>query len=161
MINQWKNDLNGGEVNIRNAARHYCGNVTRRMCFGKRFFGRGTKDGGPGTEEVEHVEALFTILDHLFAFSLSDYVPWMRSFDMDGHEKILSMAVGSVRKHQDPEIDRRIEMWKNGLKKEEEDLLDVLIMLRDGTGRPLLTTEEIKAQIMVKTNPILHILNIN
>nr|XP_027083760.1 isoleucine N-monooxygenase 2-like [Coffea arabica] len=148
ILNQCNNSLTGGEVNIRIAARHYCGNVTRRLFFDKRFFGRGTEDGGPGTEEVEHVEALFTILDHLFAFSLSDYVPWMRSFDMDGHEKILSMAVGSVRKYQDPEIDRRNEMWKNGLKKEEEDLLDVLIMLRDGTGRPLLTTEEIKAQIM-------------
>ncbi|XP_027157538.1 phenylalanine N-monooxygenase-like isoform X2 [Coffea eugenioides] len=116
ILNQCNNSLTGGEVNIRIAARHYCGNVTRRLFFDKRFFGRGTEDGGPGTEEVEHVEALFTILDHLFAFSLSDYVPWMRSFDMDGHEKILSMAVGSVRK--------------------------------DGTGRPLLTTEEIKAQIM-------------
>lgn len=161
ILNQCNNSLTGGEVNIRIAARHYCGNVTRRMFFDKRFFGRGMEDGGPGTEEVEHVEALFTILDHLFAFSLSDYVPWMRSFDMDGHEKILSTAVESVRKYQDPEIDKRIEMWKNGLKKEEEDLLDVLIRLRDGTGRPLLTTEEIKAQVMVKTNPILHILNIN
>lgn len=156
--NQCKDPATGGVVNIRKAARHYCGNVVRRMFFNKRFFGEGMEDGGPGAEEVEHVEALFTILSYLFAFSLSDYIPWMRNFDIDSHEKILRTAVASVRKYQDPEIEKRIKMWQNGLIKEEGDLLDVLIRLKDNSGGPLLTTEEIKAQIMVKNRTIFHCL---
>ncbi|GJZ58722.1 hypothetical protein Tco_0614538 [Tanacetum coccineum] len=39
----------------------------RRMVFGSRFFGEGTKDGSPGDEETEHVSALFTILEYLYS----------------------------------------------------------------------------------------------
>ncbi|XP_027080089.2 tryptophan N-monooxygenase CYP79A68-like [Coffea arabica] len=147
VYNQCKDDASGGVVDIRLATRHYFGNVIRKMIFNKRFFGKGMEDGGPGAEEVEHINALFKLLAHLYAFSLSDYMPWMKIFDFDGHRKVLTMAIACVRKHQDPEIEKRIKMWESGLKNEEEDLLDVLIRLKDNNGRPLLTTEEIRAQI--------------
>ncbi|KAL3529085.1 hypothetical protein ACH5RR_008407 [Cinchona calisaya] len=147
VYNQCKDSANGDLVNLRIAARHYCGNVVRRMFFNKRFFGKGMEDGGPGAEEVEHIEALFTILEHLYSFSILDFVPWLRILDLDGHEKILRTAVASTQKYHDPEIEKRAQMWENGLKDEEDDLLDVLIRLKDGSGRPTLTTEEIKAQI--------------
>ncbi|CAN1247939.1 Valine N-monooxygenase 1 [Linum perenne] len=73
-------------VNLRTATQHYSGNVIRRMLFGKRFFGEGTMDGGPGKEEVEHVKAAFTVLKYLYAFSISDYLPCLRWLDVDGHE---------------------------------------------------------------------------
>ncbi|CAN1247936.1 Valine N-monooxygenase 1 [Linum perenne] len=68
-------------VNLRTATQHYSGNVIRRMLFGKRFFGEGTMDGGPGKEEVEHVKAAFTVLKYLYAFSISDYLPCLRWLD--------------------------------------------------------------------------------
>ncbi|GFZ19980.1 cytochrome P450, family 79, subfamily A, polypeptide 3 pseudogene [Actinidia rufa] len=150
----------GGLVNVREAAQHYCGNVVRKMIFGKRFFGAGREDGGPGVEEQEHVSGLFTILGYLYSFCVSDYVPCLRRrMDLDGHERIMRRAIQSVTKYQDPEIDERIRQWNEGTRKEEKDLLDVLLMLKDKDGSsPLLSTDEIKAQIVVscslnKLNP--------
>ncbi|KAJ6878362.1 cytochrome P450 [Populus alba x Populus x berolinensis] len=80
----------GGIVNLRTAAQHYCANVTRKMLFNKRFFGKGMKDGGPGFEEEEYVDAFFSSLNH------------------------------------------------DGAKKDTEDLLDILITLKDPNSNPLL-----------------------
>ncbi|GMP89978.1 hypothetical protein CsSME_00041319 [Camellia sinensis var. sinensis] len=158
VYNQCKNSMigggaSGGMVNIRVAAQHYCGNVIKKLIFNKRFFGEGREDGGPGVEEEEHMSALFTILEYIYSFCVSDYIPFLRGLlDLDGHEKVMRKAVGTVAKYQDPEIDERIKQWMDGniaTKKEQEDLLDVLIMLKDANGGPLLSTEEIKAQIVV------------
>ncbi|GFZ19987.1 phenylalanine N-monooxygenase-like protein [Actinidia rufa] len=141
----------GGLVNVREAAQHYCGNVIRKMIFGKRFFGAGREDGGPGVEEQEHVSGIFTILGYLYSFCVSDYVPFLRwRMDLDGHERIMRRAIQSVTKYQNPKIDERIRQWNEGTRKEQEDLLDVLIMLKDKDGSsPLLSPDEIKAQIVV------------
>ncbi|GFZ19977.1 cytochrome P450, family 79, subfamily B, polypeptide 2 [Actinidia rufa] len=72
-----------------------------------------------------------------------------RRMDLDGHERIMRRAIQSVTKYQDPEIDERIRQWNEGTRKEEKDLLDVLLMLKDKDGSsPLLSTDEIKAQIV-------------
>ncbi|GJW82200.1 hypothetical protein Tco_0146175 [Tanacetum coccineum] len=39
----------------------------RRMVFGSRFFGEGTKDRSLGDEETKHMSALFTILEYLYS----------------------------------------------------------------------------------------------
>ncbi|XP_061349293.1 isoleucine N-monooxygenase 2-like [Gastrolobium bilobum] len=145
VYNQCKN---GGLVNVKVAAHHYSGNVIRRLVFNRRYFGKGNEDGGPGFEEVEHVQALFTVLRNLFAFSVSDYVPCLRGLDLDGSEKNMKSAVMIVKKYHDSIIEERIQQWKNGEKKDEEDLLDVLISLKDADNNALLTEEEIKSQIM-------------
>ncbi|KAJ9699121.1 hypothetical protein PVL29_007954 [Vitis rotundifolia] len=74
-------------LNLRNTVRQYSGNAIRKMILNTRYFGQGKKDGGPGVEEEQHVESLFTVLAHLYVFSLSDYFPWLRLLDLDGHEK--------------------------------------------------------------------------
>ncbi|WJX31187.1 phenylalanine N-monooxygenase [Trifolium repens] len=53
-----------------------------------------------------------------------------------------------VNKYNDPIIERRIEKWKDGSKTsaDAEDLLDILISLKDANNKPLLTSDEIKAQ---------------
>ncbi|CAI9277470.1 unnamed protein product [Lactuca saligna] len=109
----------GGLVNIRNTSQHYFGNLIRMMIFGTRFFGAGMEDGGPGEEETEHVASVFIILKYLYAFSISDFFPWLRGkTDFEGHQKIIETAIQRVRKYQDPLIDERIQMWKDGVRKE-------------------------------------------
>ncbi|XP_058075393.1 phenylalanine N-monooxygenase-like [Magnolia sinica] len=140
----------GAVINVRTAVRQYSGNVIRKLMFNKRYFGIGCTDGGPGIEEEEHVEALFNVLSLLYAFAVSDYIPCLRCLDFDGHEKMMKKAIKIVNKYHEPIMDERIKKWRDcvggPLKKEPEDLLDVLISITDSDGRPLLTTEEIKAQ---------------
>ncbi|KAL2247184.1 UNVERIFIED_CONTAM: Valine N-monooxygenase 1 [Sesamum indicum] len=147
VYNQSQNPLVNGLVNVRVAAQHYCGNVIRKLVFGKRFFGVGTEDGGPGMEEKEHVDALFTILKYLYGFGIADHLPWLEVFDLDGCKRILKDALRSLKKYQDPEIDKRVYMWQQGIKKTEEDILDVLINLKDSEKNYVLSIQEIKAQI--------------
>ncbi|KAJ8768617.1 hypothetical protein K2173_023521 [Erythroxylum novogranatense] len=149
LYNQCKNNPEkGGLVNVRLATQHYCGNVIRKIVFNKRNFGKGMKDGGPGIEEKEHIDAIFTILFYVFSFCVSDYMPSLIRLDLEGHEKVLKEKTDIVSKYHDPIIEERIQQWRNDMKDQEEDLLDILIALKDDNGNPLLSIEEIKAQIM-------------
>ncbi|KAH7542132.1 hypothetical protein FEM48_Zijuj02G0040900 [Ziziphus jujuba var. spinosa] len=145
---------NGGSagqvVNVRTAAQHYTGSVVRKMMFNRRFYGKGSEDGGPGVEEEEHLSALFTLLLHVYAFSVVDYLPWMRAFDLDGHEKKVSEVMEVLKKYQEVIVNERVQQWREGKKMEAEDLLDVLITLKDEGGKPLLSDDEIKAQITLR-----------
>ncbi|XP_057766061.1 tryptophan N-monooxygenase CYP79A68-like [Salvia miltiorrhiza] len=139
-----------GVVNVRDAARHYCTNLIKKMVFGERFFGPGMEDGGPGNEDREHVDGLFTIISCLYGFALADFVPWLEVFDLDGHKRIVRNAIKKVRKYQDPAINKRMEMWQLGLKTQQDDILDRLINLKNESDetKPLLSVPEIKAQIL-------------
>ncbi|KAJ9684016.1 hypothetical protein PVL29_016487 [Vitis rotundifolia] len=142
------NFMDSSVVNVRNTVRQYTGNIVRKMMFSRRYFGEGRKDGGPGLEEEEHVNSLFTSLAYLYAFSPSDYLPCLRVFDLDGHEKMVKEALSIINKHHDPIVDERIIQWRNGEKKEVEDILDVFLTINDTKGKPLLSVEEIKAQLI-------------
>jgi len=136
----------GGAVDVRHVARHYCGNVVRRLVFGRRYFGEPRRDGGPGPLEVQHVDAVFASLGLLYAFCVSDYLPWLLGLDLDGHERMVREANEKVTRLHDAFIDERWRQWKSGERRELEDLLDVLISLGDAEGKPVLTIEEVKAQ---------------
>ncbi|KAF7031054.1 LOW QUALITY PROTEIN: hypothetical protein CFC21_042434 [Triticum aestivum] len=141
----------GAEVDVRHASRHYCGNVIRRLVFGKRYFGESQPDGGPGLLEVEHVDATFTSLGLLFSFCVSDYLPWLLGLDLDGHEKKVKQANAIMSRPHDVVIDERWRQRKGGERREElqdQDFLDVLITVNDVDGNPLLTIEEVKAVCM-------------
>ena len=128
---------------MRNTACQYSGNTIRKLVSNTRYFGEGKKDiGGPGVEEEKQVESLFTILAHAYAFFLSDYFPWLRDLDLDGHEKTVSEAMNTINKYQDPIVDNRVEQWRNGEKKEVEDLLDVFISVKDTNGEPVLCRDQ-------------------
>ncbi|XP_055962274.1 valine N-monooxygenase 1-like [Mercurialis annua] len=151
-------------ANLRIAIRHYCGNVIRKLVFGRRNFGKGTTDGGPGHEEIEQVDAVFAALKYLYAFCISDYVPnFLQGFDFDGQKKIVIKVNTILRKYQNPIIDERIKEWKSGERKLVEDLLDVFITLQDSDGRPLLNSDEIKNQIAKKigVSVLLFLLKVN
>nr|KYP46472.1 Tyrosine N-monooxygenase [Cajanus cajan] len=142
------NDGVGGLVNVRSVARHYCGNVIRKIVFNTRYFGKGMKDGGPSFEEVEHVDSIFVLLKYVYAFSISDYMSCLRELDLDGHQKKLKEALRIIKKYHDPIVQERVKQWNDGAKVDEEDWLDILISLKDANNNPSLTLEEINAQII-------------
>ena len=146
-----KNQGNGFEViDLRLVVRQYCGNIARKMLFGVRHFGKGSEDGfGPGFEEIEHVDSLFTVVTHIYAFALSDYVPWLRFLDLEGHEKVMSGAMRNISKYNDSFVDQRLKQWRDGKMKEPQDFLDMFILAKDTNGNPALSDEEIKAQVTV------------
>uniref|UniRef100_A0ACD5XA64 Uncharacterized protein n=1 Tax=Avena sativa TaxID=4498 RepID=A0ACD5XA64_AVESA len=88
-------------VDVRHVARHYCGNVIRRLVFGRRYFGEPRLDGSPGKMEVEHMDAVFTSLGLLYTFCVSDYLPCLRGLDLDGHEKMVKEANATVNRLHD------------------------------------------------------------
>ncbi|KAE8726094.1 Tryptophan N-monooxygenase 1 [Hibiscus syriacus] len=78
--------------------------------------------------------------------ALSDYIPWLRPLDLEGHEKIVSEAMRIISGYHDPIVDERVKEWKDGKRMETEDLLDALILAKNVQGKPVLSVEEIKAQ---------------
>ncbi|GAU25876.1 hypothetical protein TSUD_164170 [Trifolium subterraneum] len=78
-------------------------------------------------------------------------MPCLRGLDLDGHEKIIKKACKIMKKYHDPIIDDRIHEWKKGKKTYKEDLLDVLISLKYAHKNDLLTTHEIKSNLLELT----------
>ncbi|RDX64624.1 Isoleucine N-monooxygenase 1, partial [Mucuna pruriens] len=145
VYNKCNNVNDEGLVNVRHVAQHYCCNVTRKLIFNTRYFGKGREDGGPGLEEEEHVNIIFTLLKHVYAFSVSDYISCLRMLDLDGHKSKVKSGMRIMKKYHDPIVEERIKQWNNGSKSVEEDLLDILISLKDVNNDSLLTAKEIKA----------------
>ncbi|RCV42934.1 hypothetical protein SETIT_9G255400v2 [Setaria italica] len=142
-------------INIRHVGQHFCGNLVRRLVFGKRYFGEAEPAmavAGPGDDEVEHVDALFTLVNYVYGFCVSDYFPALVGLDLDGHEKVAKGVVSTFDRLHDPIIEERMREWADRReaveKREAADFLDVLVSLEDAAGHPLLTFEEIKAQIV-------------
>ncbi|CAN6310373.1 unnamed protein product [Urochloa humidicola] len=152
----------GAAVDVRHVARHFCGNVIRRLTLGRRHFAASEPDAagsgggggvrGPGRDEEEHVGALFATLNYLDAFCVSDYFPALVGLDLDGHERVVRGVMRTLRRLHDPVVEERVEEWrllrKAGERREPADFLDVLASLDDDAGRPMLTVDEIKAQII-------------
>ncbi|CAN6317775.1 unnamed protein product [Urochloa humidicola] len=152
VYNQCKTMANSN-IDVRNVAQHFCGNVIRRLMFSKRYFVEtplASAGAGPGPNEVEHVNALFTLLNNVYSFSILDYFPVLLGLDLDGHEKVVHGVMATLNRLHDPIIEERLQEWptlrKHGEKREIRDFLDVLVSLEDSEGQPLLSLEEIKAQ---------------
>ncbi|CAL4942928.1 unnamed protein product [Urochloa decumbens] len=148
-----RNATPNSSVDVRHVAQHFCGNVIRRLVFSKRYFVEpplASVGAGPGPDEVEHVNALFTLLNYVYSFCVSDYFPVLIGLDLDGHEKVVHGVMATLNRLHDPIIEERLHEWstlrKHGEKREIRDFLDVLVSLEDSEGQPLLSLEEIKAQ---------------
>ncbi|XP_016469973.2 isoleucine N-monooxygenase 2 [Nicotiana tabacum] len=140
-------------INLRKVTRYYCANVINNMIFSKRLLGKRIMENRGTLVELQEdqekqVDAIFTLLEYFHSFGISDYLPWLSGLDLDGHKAIIKKAFLIATKHIDLEIDQRIHIWKDGNKTVEEDILDVLIMLRDTNGNPMLNAKEIKAQVL-------------
>uniref|UniRef100_A0ACD5Z0Q4 Uncharacterized protein n=1 Tax=Avena sativa TaxID=4498 RepID=A0ACD5Z0Q4_AVESA len=108
---------------------------------------------GPGRDEVAHVSALFTALNHLYSFCVSDYFPVLIGLDLEGHEMVTRNVLRVLNRIHDPIIEKRLhersmKLEKGGKKKEPRDFLDLLVYLEDADGQQLLSLQEIRAQTM-------------
>lgn len=140
----------GGCIDIRHVARHFCGNIIRRLVFGKRCFGES-----PGADEQEHVDALFTLVNYVYSFCVSDYYPWLGwprpGWPREGCQFAKGVMSTLDRLHG-PLIDERVREWSqrrkagNDGRRDVADILDVLVSLEDEGGQPVLSMDEIKAQ---------------
>uniref|UniRef100_A0A0D9W2A1 Tyrosine N-monooxygenase n=1 Tax=Leersia perrieri TaxID=77586 RepID=A0A0D9W2A1_9ORYZ len=142
----------GGTVDVGHVARHFCGNIIRKLVFGRRHFD-SRLHGPPGRDEEAHIDALFTALDYLGAFAVSDYFPALVGFDLDGHEDIVNGLMKTFARLHDPIIMERMEEWRairrsGDQKREVADFLDVLVSLEDAHGKPVLSTDEVKAETL-------------
>nr|CAB3502550.1 unnamed protein product [Digitaria exilis] len=154
VYNQCNDTKANNGVDIRHVARHFCGDMIRRLVFSKRYFVEPplvSAGAGPGPNEVVHVDALFTLVNCVYSFCISDYFPVLRGgLDLDGHEKVVHGVMETLNRLHDPIIEERIHEWsilrKHGEKREIQDFLDVLVSLEDSEGQALLSFEEIKAQ---------------
>ncbi|XBI87541.1 hypothetical protein VPH35_025618 [Triticum aestivum] len=135
-------------VNVRHVTQHFVGNMIRRLVFGKRYFSDlpASSTSGPGHDEVAHVAALFTALNHLYSFCVSDYFPALIGLDLDGHEKVSKDAMQTINRLHDPIIEERMHERSFTPEKGPRDFLDVLAHLKDAEGKPMLSLEDIRAQ---------------
>ncbi|XP_010537826.1 PREDICTED: dihomomethionine N-hydroxylase-like isoform X1 [Tarenaya hassleriana] len=135
-------------VNVREIGRTYAYTVMMRMMFGRRCLTEvSTEDGSLGPMEREHVDAIFKSLDCFFSFQVSDFIPCLRGWGLDRHEKKAREACDTIARCNALVIDDRIKLWREREgKKDVEDWLDVLISLKDSEGKPLLTPQEIKGE---------------
>ncbi|TYK07875.1 phenylalanine N-monooxygenase-like isoform X2 [Cucumis melo var. makuwa] len=137
-------------INIRSITQHYCSNIIRRMIFNRRYYKKGRENEGPSLEEEDYNQALLTILMHLYSFSISEYIACLKPFDLGGHQKIIRKALKVITNHDGPIIEERVQEWRDGKKKEVQDILDILITVKKENGESLLSIEEIKAQVTVR-----------
>ncbi|CAN8317911.1 unnamed protein product [Cochlearia groenlandica] len=134
-------------VNVRDITLTNLHAVMMRLMFGQRHFEEPAKDGGLGPKEKEHMDAIYRAIDCFFSFNITDYIPFLRGWDLNGAETEVKEYVGIINKYNDPIINERMDLWRNkGGKATEEDWLDILIMLKNDQGLPLFTFEEIRAQ---------------
>ncbi|KAF0894409.1 hypothetical protein E2562_038913 [Oryza meyeriana var. granulata] len=150
VYSQCTNKNPNGTVDVRHVARHFCGNMIRKLVFGRRHF--SAPPSNSGDDEVAHIDALFTALDYLGAFSVSDYFPALVGLDLDGHEEVVNGLMNTFSRLHDPIIMERMEKWKvlreSNDRREAADFLDVLVSLEDAQGKPLLSMDEVKAETL-------------
>ncbi|KAG8062921.1 hypothetical protein GUJ93_ZPchr0003g17761 [Zizania palustris] len=140
-------------VNVRHVVQHLCCNMIRKLMFSKRYFSERSAalsaDGLAGPDEEEHVAALFTLLSHVYSFSISDYFPSLVGLNLDGHEKVAKRVMRTLNRLHDPIIEERMQessiLQKGDQRRGIRDFLDVLVSLEDVKGQPLLSFQEIRA----------------
>ncbi|CAA7019697.1 unnamed protein product [Microthlaspi erraticum] len=132
-------------INVRDVILTNCHAVMMRLMFGQRHFDEPAKDGGLGPKEKEHMDAIYQALDCFFSFEISNYVPFLRGWNIGGAEAEIREAAAIINRCNDSVIRERMHLWRNkGGKETEEDWLDILITLKDCHGMPLFTFGEIR-----------------
>lgn len=132
----------GKAVNLRDTFGALSSNTLTRMILGKRYFGAG--NAGP-KEAAEHKALIYEAFALINAFNIADYLPFLRPFDLQGHERGMKRIMKKVDKIYDAIIDehRHRTKIKNG--ESHTNFVDQLLSLPGENGEGQLKATTIKA----------------
>ncbi|GMH16686.1 hypothetical protein Nepgr_018527 [Nepenthes gracilis] len=106
-------------------------NIIGRMVAGKRCYGSGA-----GSEEARRCQRMLIEVFHMIGtLVVADYVPFLRPFDLFGHEKHMK----AVSKELDPILQGWIDEHRQRRTSDsnfgqQEDFIDTLLSVLDGTN---------------------------
>ncbi len=130
-------------------------NVVTRMLFKRRYFDN-TKQSTAEAEEFK--ELVVKLMNLAGVFNLSDYIPYLKPFDLQGYVPIMKEASSRMDRFLSKIVEEHVKDSKSttstaadeGEKEEVKDFVDVMLSLpaaETGSGR--LEKNTIKAVIDV------------
>ena len=159
----WQNSrTSDGSVKVKEQLANFSMNVMTRMLLGKRFFGHKGAGAAEAAEFLEITEGIFLLLGVL---NVSDYLPFLRPFDLQGYERRMrDLEVRMDAFHSQILAEHRAKRefrpkQDEGNKDEDtkEDFVDVLLSLPGFDGESHLQDVEMKALIQVSYDNLCYI----
>eukprot|EP00250_Pteridium_aquilinum_P006648 c16525_g1_i1 orf=446-2038(+) len=134
-------------INLRDTFGGLSSNTITRMILGKRYFGTG--DSGPH-EAAEHKALIYASFALLNTFNIGDYLPFLRPFDLQGHEHAMRKIMVRVDEMYDAIIDehcrrREAQGQRHGSSESHTNFVDQLLSLPGEDGEEHLKQSTIKA----------------
>ncbi|KAI5084353.1 hypothetical protein GOP47_0000522 [Adiantum capillus-veneris] len=130
-------------INLRDTFGALSSNTLTRMILGKRFFGSG--DSGPA-EAAEHKALIYAAFALINAFNVGDYIPFLRPFDLHGHERSMRKIMMRVDKIYDAIVDEHRRRRKEaGPEESHSNFVDQLLSLPGENEEENLRRTTIKA----------------
>ncbi|MCO5594346.1 hypothetical protein L7F22_048376 [Adiantum nelumboides] len=134
---------NNQVINLRDTFGALSSNTLTRMILGKRYFGPG--DAGPG-DAAEHKAIIYAAFALINAFNVADYIPFLRPFDLHGHERRMRKLMMRVNEIYDAIVDEHRQRKKEaGLEECHSNFVDQLLSLPGENGEENLKQTTIKA----------------
>lgn len=134
-------------INLRDTFGGLSSNTLTRMILGKRHFGPG--DSGP-LEAAEHKALIYAAFALINAFNVGDYLPFLRRFDLQGHERAMRKIMSRVDEIYDTIINEHCQKRKvggpqDGSEESHSNFVDQLLSLPGENGEERLKRTTIKA----------------
>ncbi|EFJ20668.1 hypothetical protein SELMODRAFT_108395 [Selaginella moellendorffii] len=135
------------KINLRDKFASLSCNILTRMLLGKRHFGPGA--AGP-EDAAEHKQMIYEGFALVNAFNVADYLPFLRAFDLQGHERKMRRIMQRTDEVYDEIIEEhRQKLAKNSGRSCQEQqgasFVDVLLSVPGANGEKQLSTTTIKA----------------
>lgn len=135
----------GNCIALRDTFGALSSNILTRMMLGKRHFGAG--NAGP-KEAAEHKNLIYAGFSLVNSFNVADYLPFLRPFDLQGHEKGMRKVMAKVDRIYDAIIKEHLQRRTEIVGEEartHSNFVDQLLSLPGENGEAQLSHTTIKA----------------
>jgi len=157
LYNVWcsqKSESGYALVELQQWFSHLSFNMVLRMVVGKRYFGGENLQDEKTKRCVKAVEEFMRLFG---VFTVGDAVPWLRWFDLGGHEKAMKATAKELDSIIGEELEEHRKRKGLGEKDDEaKDFMDVMISLLDGRS-----IEGIDADTMIKSTVLVRMFNLH
>jgi len=145
----------GKGVNMQSRLYETSMNVVTRMLFKRRYFDN-TKQSTAKAEEFKP-ELVVKLMNLAGVFNLSDYIPYLKPFDLQGYVPIMKEASSRMDRFLSKIVEEHVKDSKSTStaadhrdeEEEVKDFVDVMLSLPAETGSGRLEKNTIKAVIDV------------